>query len=284
MSTYATLEWFDKGAVYNMLRESYLNIDVDVLGSRYTDKYSVDITTGKFKYKVAIKDSISTELNTSFEPLSSRAGGFVQSGIELFQTAGAATGTLSGLAAYMDWLTWEKTEPMKIQIEALFMTEKNALMDVIVPMKSIESLAVLTKVDNVYKTPGINLSNYGVVTTSSGAMGVSNPNDIKFQLNQADKFKFMSISIPGRVNLDIALVESVTPEYSSHTTDDGSPLWGKLDIRLVSLFPANDEMLSKPLQDIIDRKKNRLERAANPDFAQEVLKKSPLGDIFKGFG
>jgi len=282
MSVYAKLEWYDRGAVYKLLSEESSSFTGnEVTGSYLTSKYQINLATQKFMYKIPVKDNISAEYRTEYKSLSDRAGGIVGSGIELFTGAASASGNLTGLASYFDLQTWSKTEPMQFQLEALFFTESNSLLDVIVPMKSLESLTVLSKNDDgTYRTPGVNMSNFGAIQKA-------NQNT---QLNQEDFFtqlkdvgKFIKVDIPGRIKLDICLLESATPEYSSETTSDGSPLWGKLDLRLISLFPANDQMLVDPLRDVLDRRTTNLAKTAGDNFVESQIRRSPLGDIFTTF-
>ena len=281
MAVYAKLEWYDRGAVFNLLNNEIRASGTINTGDLLTNKYEINPATQKFMYKIPIKDNISLEFRTNYKALSDLAGGIVGSGVELFKGVGSATGQLSGLASYFDLQLWEKTEPMQFQLEALFFTESNSFLDVIVPMKSLESLTVLSKDDaGNFRTPGINISNFGTIQKA-------NQNN---QVNQEDFFnqlkeigKFVKIDIPGRVKLDVCLLESVTPEYSSETTDDGSPLWGKLDMRFVSLFPANDSMMVDPLREVLDRKSSNAQKTLVDDFKDKQLKRTPLGDIVKTF-
>ncbi len=155
-------------------------------------------------------------------------------------TGGEASQGITNLLTALDAPRWQKTNPVRITTKLLFYTEENPYDDVYKPMTDIMSLSILTvkgEGENArIAIPGISLRNF----SDFQLIGTQTESDVKKRFSEYSKI--ISIEIPGVIYLEKAIVEKAVPTYSKETTDSGFPLWGSLDMTMVSLAPAHTGM------------------------------------------
>ncbi|MCP4650356.1 MAG: hypothetical protein GY853_09805 [PVC group bacterium] len=130
---------------------------------------------------------------------------------------------------------WQRTNPIRINLNLLLYTKESAKSDVYDPMMNLISLTVLTKdPDNPsrYRVPGLNLSNL-----KNSTKGGQKKEEL------AGRSKLISIRIPGIIYLPIALVTKAIPTVSKEETDSGYPLWASMNVEITGLYPATDDLL-----------------------------------------
>jgi len=131
---------------------------------------------------------------------------------------------------------WQRTNPIKINLNLLLYTETNAKKEVYDKMMSIIGLTIPTQDPNNpkrYMLPGLNLSTIKQTTKQGQEKDVVVLKDSKL----------ISARIPGIVYLPLALVTKAIPTISKEETDSGYPLWATLNVEITGLYPATDDLL-----------------------------------------
>jgi len=160
---------------------------------------------------------------TSFMTMMAGLGGSVSEGTLDFQN-------LSNVQR------WQRTHPIKINLNLLLYTETSAKKDVYDKMMELISLTVPTKdPDNPkrYRVPGLSLSSIKQ-STKKGQ---------KKETVSVSQAKLIAVRIPGIIYLPIAMVTKAVPTISKEETDSGYPLWATLNVEITGLYPATDDLL-----------------------------------------
>jgi len=133
---------------------------------------------------------------------------------------------------------WQRTNPIKLNLNLLLYTEENAKADVYDKMMELISLTILTQdPDNPkrYRVPGLNLS----------SLKQSTKKGQKKEAVALGQSKLISVRIPGIIYLPVALMTKAVPTVSKEETDSGYPLWATLNVEITGLYPATDDLLKK---------------------------------------
>jgi len=160
---------------------------------------------------------------TSFMTMMSGLGGFASEGTLDFQN-------LSNVQR------WQRTHPIKINLNLLLYTETNAKKEVYDKMMELISLTVPTQDPNNpkrYRVPGISLSSIKQ-TTKKGQ-----------KVTSVSQAKLIAVRIPGIIYLPIAMVTKAIPTISKEETDSGYPLWATLNVEITGLYPATGDLLKQ---------------------------------------
>ena len=209
-----------------------------------------------------LSDEYSLDFRSNFTSAVDMFGG--NSVSSLLQTITKAqsvlTGTTSSLTALFDYQLWEKTEPIKLNVEVTFMLDTNAELDVWLPTMSLCSLAALTEYDGSYLVPGIHFDNLRLVESGrkkeQGDPGNGGDSVDAKSLQPIDairnggtqfKSKFLSITMPAFSN-ELMLVNDAKPTFSKHVDEKGYPIWSKVQLDLQTLFPASSDQLFRGLK------------------------------------
>jgi hypothetical protein len=184
-------------------------------------------------------------------------------------TGGTINVNVSNVKNALDVPIWQKTEPVKIAMDMNFFLKTSGYLDVWYPTMALQSMNILsrsTEGTNLI-TPGFNVGNIGKSQTTSVAVSSVTENVLKFQLNEAastvkqdlpstDTLKGTSklccVYIPGIVYLAVAYVENVAVTWSKQKTDQGYPIWSKVNVQFTGATPAvfEDNFLSICPEDI----------------------------------
>lgn len=153
---------------------------------------------------------------------------------------GEISSELLDLKNKFDLPKWQKTDPIKINVNLGFFTKTDSWKDVYKPVKDIIGMSILSKDPNdetSYIVPGISVNTMKEYTLKS-KQGKEQPaiNDLKA--------KIIAVEIPGIVYIPLAYVEMAMPTYSKQQTEQGFPLWCSLDCIFSSVSPATTEMFN----------------------------------------
>ena len=265
MATRIQLQWTEyNNNIASVLRDTK-NLKPTVLDATMTlndvDTISVETSNG---YNVVTAHALLTEdysldFRSNFTSALDRFGGnsigSLLQYINQFQST--LTGTTSKLTAFFDYQLWEKTEPIKLNLEVMFMLDTDAYLDVYLPTMSLCSLSALTEYEGSYLVPGIHFSNLKLVNEQQSNTQGGGANSGKLPNSKSDnplvnlaangpqiKSKFLSITMPGFQN-DLMLVNDAKPTFSKHPDETGYPIWSKVQLDLQSLLPASSDQLFK---------------------------------------
>ena len=169
-------------------------------------------------------------------------------------TGGTVTEGGLKLRSVLDSPRWQKTEPIKINTEMLFYTRSNAEEDVIGKVNTLLSLHILRVNPETKKImiPGVNAKNVVEMNkemskkvgkgkgkgTSSNTDTSSNVTGALESGNLNSYNSIFSVTIPGVVYIEHAMLYSVEPTYSKHVTKKGFPIWASVRVQLQGLLPA----------------------------------------------
>jgi len=143
-------------------------------------------------------------------------------------TGGEVSSSILASKNLFDIPRWKKTEPIRIVATLVFDLKDDPENDIFEPMRKLMSYSMLTaNTDGSYTVPGISLASVKAFQTTGGEGGI------------AKNAKLISAGIPGVIHLSVAIVERARPTYSKEITESGFPLWGKIDISIAGVFPAN---------------------------------------------
>jgi hypothetical protein len=220
-------------------------------------------------------EEFSLNLESSFQSVEEMLPSGIGNAVRTATTIQRATGGVSaGFTNLFGFQVWEKTAPIELNLEFMFNTVKSGWLDVWAPMASLCGQAILSldvkagteTVDgqdiltftesNTYRTPGVSTQNLGffqrakerqdkakgdgAATSKTGGAAKNTPPKTE---NARQNTKVVSIEIPGLIFLETALIKSAKPTFSKEITESGAPLWGKLDLSIQSVTPANDNLI-----------------------------------------
>lgn len=174
--------------------------------------------------------------------------------------------------------TWEKTEPVSLNLKPILYTRRNAILDCLIPAWSLASLTILKYDGKSFRTPGVWLGSTGESLArqqkpaqrdqpagESHAAGQNNATNVEAgtkgtaQQNAAQKLKdglaelnkgsnFVKVRIPGIISFT-GILKSCKPTFSRHVTESGGPLWVMLDMKIEGAIPASSiELFSELTQ------------------------------------
>ncbi len=178
-------------------------------------------------------DDITVEYKSSFESFSDvlpQLSDLINAGTTLqASTTGTVNANWLRLTNLFDLPRWKRTDPIRLTLKIVFFTKDNPFKDVWEPIKKLVALTILTKdlASSSWIVPGISLA---TASDFSKAKGKKSP--------YSPKSKLISFEIPGIIYIPVAMVESAVPTYSSEETESGYPLWGSLDLSILSIYPA----------------------------------------------
>lgn len=167
---------------------------------------------------------------------------------------------------------YDKTDPLKLNLELLFYTKTNPLYDVILPIFDLCSSPLPIRMDDVYMlNPFVNVLN---ITKSLNALFKASASRAVGKLTQAEKraessavgnilgwakektgkaegsfktskdvIRSVDVLIPGVIFVPNAFIMRAVPIFSKETTVSGYPLWGRVNLEIRSLIPADANML-----------------------------------------
>jgi hypothetical protein len=169
--------------------------------------------------------------------------------VDTLNAASTSSGSVSqgglSLRTILDAPRWSKTNPIKITTDIFLYTQDNTYENVIVPFHFFEKLHILQKDKNgKVKVPGLNATNVTKVLDSmkktkvDSSYGVPSLTSLKNAIKNNTFNSIVSVAIPGVVYLPMALIASLSPTFSKHTTKKGYPLWINLNITFQSMTPA----------------------------------------------
>jgi hypothetical protein len=221
-------------------------------------------------------EEFSLNLESSFQSIEEMLPSSVQSLASTFSKLQRVTGGVNaGFTNLFGFQVWDKTAPVELNLEFMFNTVKSGWLDVWAPMASLCGQAILSidvtatttqgddgsevltfKEANTYRTPGVSLPNLGFFQRAKDRQDKAKGDGAsKSKTNGSSKnlpvdpnkpppnTKVVSIEIPGLVFLETALIKSAKPTFSKEITESGAPLWGKLDLSIQSVTPANDNLI-----------------------------------------
>lgn len=201
---------------------------------------SKDPETGKLnnvEKAVPLIDDILLEINSQFSSFGElipqlksllELGATVQSSL-----SGGVSSTILDLFNKLDVPTWKKTDPIRFQVSLAFYTQENgAYEDVYKPITDLASYTMLMRKGKSFITPGLNVKNISKAS--------QNGKDKENTFKRAEGTRLLTVYVPGVVYIANAFIRSARPTFSKYKTTKGFPLWGKVDLQIESLFPAND--------------------------------------------
>ncbi len=211
-----------------------------------------DGESGKHILTHPLLDDIQIEAETSFTSYAELAP-TISSLTDLVNTyttstsGGVSQGGFS-LRQILDMQRWQRTDPVKITIQLLFYTKKNAKEDVIDPINQLWGLHLPIIEGGKIKVPGMNAQNANKIEEAFKSKEASK-DDLKLLedthgKDYAQKIKdtqynsLFSVIIPGVVFLPAAILYSMRPTYSKQTTIDGYPLWATAEVVLQGISAA----------------------------------------------
>ena len=165
--------------------------------------------------------------------------------------------------------TWEKTEPIALNLKPILYTRRNAILDCLIPAWSLASLTILKYDGKSFRTPGVWLGNVGeslarqkkqpqkeagseiatsqTNTANDHAQAVTDVTNGLKKLNENSNF--VNVRIPGIVAFT-GILKSCKPTFSRHVTESGGPLWVMLDMKIEGAIPASSIELFSELSDL----------------------------------
>lgn len=235
-----------------------------IIGMPNADKIYGAADAKLFPLVSTLLEDVLIETSSKFTSLNEVVGSLLPVDLSLISTtiAGTSGGISEAWADITNAFTvpiWSSTEPARLTLRLGFFTKTNPKIDVQDPTRILCSQSILSKDPNnpqKFITPGVNLKGLGAI--SSGGKNKTNLN-----INTA---KFISFWIPGIVYLPRAIIESSRPTFSRQMVKKGSlegvgggtlgeiyPLWSTVELNIVSLYPANDEMFTQANQGAFNR-------------------------------
>jgi hypothetical protein len=183
-------------------------------------------------------------------------------------TGGTISRGMADVKNALDVPTWQRTEPVKVAMDMNFFLKTSGYLDVWYPTMVLQSMNILSRKgegqDALLITPGFNVGNIGKeakIQTASNNYNSLETNLQKFTLNDrigasqeilpsTDTLKGTSklccLYIPSIVYLPVAYVENVAVTWSKQKTDQGYPIWSKVNVQFTGATPAvfEDNFLS----------------------------------------
>ncbi len=167
--------------------------------------------------------------------------------------------------------TWEKTEPIALNLKPILYTRRNAILDCLIPAWSLASLTILKYDGKSFRTPGVWLGNVGeaskrIVKTGkpqkeAGSEHAASQTNTARDHEEAvtavtnglkelgESSNFVNVRIPGIVAFT-GILKSCKPTFSRHVTESGGPLWVMLDMKIEGAIPASSIELFSELSQL----------------------------------
>ena len=158
----AKLEWKQRVTgfpIAEKLRPALTTLDKDSLFKSEED----------WRVYFDILDDFSYETKSNFENMGdslSGLGSFVSSVINVintFNNISGLSGKESPFAQFLKLQAWKDTEPFRMSFEFNLHTKTDPFIDVYAPAMAMLSMSILTGVNGIYYTPGINFKNLNSV-------------------------------------------------------------------------------------------------------------------------
>ena len=201
------------------------------------------------------------EMGSSFSSIGEMIPSKFMDALKLSKTFSKMEGVASaGLETLIDLPMWEKTEPIKLNIQLFFYTKTSAEKDVFEPIYALCSQSILqVKNKGTYSIPGVSMSAWSKMKDKGGT-NVDPQKPLQNKDMGASGSTLISLEIPGIIYLPGCIVYNAKPTFSKNRTKSGYPVWGKVDLEIRSIYPANDEMLkdSKLKMNVIDIEDSKL--------------------------
>jgi hypothetical protein len=239
-STFSLNEWGQKGA--------------DIITTATTGG-DVQNAVATFTLTVPIVEEIQTEGRSNFSSVSQVIGGNIVNLLERYNKlqASLAGKVNASLTDLFDYQVWDKTEPLRINLEVNLTTKTDVIYDVILPAQSLQALAGLSKSSTgSYAVPGVSLSNASSLKegnetpASTGITSVTDVSADEERLRNEPLSKFIELSLPMFYSKTMLVVEA-RPQYSSTSavtlTGQEYPASCKVTLQLQSLFPMYDGLI-----------------------------------------
>jgi hypothetical protein len=212
----------------------YVTVQSDI-GSQEKSAFS----TGGSKVLIfPLTDDVNIEATSEFASMTENIP-LINELTNLMTTVSSLSGSVSEGTLNLQNLSnvqrWQRTNPIKLNLNLLLYTQYSTKEDVYDPMMELISLTILTKDPNQpnrYRVPGLNLKTLNK-SKKSGQKKTS----------VEGESKLISIRIPGIIYLPIALVTKAIPTISKEETDSGYPLWATINVEITGLYPATDDLL-----------------------------------------
>lgn len=226
--------------------------------SGWFSDYPIGVSDKTITITLPLTEDITLDVKTNFKKAESVIpGGRIVSGLKtMFTFANVLAGTTSQMQHMWDLQVWDSTNPIRLDFEILLYTKTDAMADVVAPLISLMSLTVLSRVGGpdskktIFYVPGVNLSNLGEFKKSGeklAGIATSGAEGKKDKEIDPKRTKILKVRVPGIIFLDTCIVDNAKPTYSKERTEEGYPLWAKLQMGIQTAWPANDSMLLNEL-------------------------------------
>ena len=198
-------------------------------------------TKQKEPFNASLVDDPIIEMNSNFSSIGEMIPSKLMDVLKLSKTFSKLGGVASaGLETLIDLPIWEKTDPIKLNLQLFFYTKTDAEKDVFEPVYTLCSQSILqVKSKGVYSIPGISMSTWSKLKDKNS----TNVDEEKVAENLDETSTIISLQIPGIIYLPACIVYNAKPTFSKNRTVSGYPVWGKVDLEIRSIYPANDEMI-----------------------------------------
>lgn len=223
-----------------------------------------------------LHQDIQLELTTNSQDLRAFFPNLLTQILDFIKKAGDFVGESNPyLESAMGTPIYDKTDPLKLNLELLFYTKTNPLYDVILPIFDLCSSPLPIRMNDVYMlNPFVNVLN---ITKSLNALFKATASRARGKgLTKAEKkaesgaidnilgwakektgkavgsfktskdkdvIRSVDVLIPGVIFVPNAFIMRAVPIFSKETTVSGYPLWGRVNLEIRSLTPADANML-----------------------------------------
>lgn len=154
------------------------------------------------------------------------------------------------LRQVLDMQRWQKTNPVRINMQLLFYTKDDAEKDVIEPINTLWGLHLprFDMTEKKIKVPGMSASNAHLIEKAFKSNKVSKEDkelliethgkDYAKEIKDKQYNSLFSVIIPGVVYVPYAFLNNFRPTYSKQTTKRGFPLWATAEVEIQGISAA----------------------------------------------
>jgi len=271
MANVVNLKWIDTNPQIAKVAAAHKSTYVKYYG----DERDYDGFAYNIELQLPLQEDFSYTLQSEFDEASEIIGQVfgsfstaftkVQGINKLFQGASGQTNGLQDLFDLFKLKVWTATNPIEFSLNLSFHTKTNAWADVWLPTVSLASLGIISanynkagEVTN-FRTPGASMPNLAELragkkksnntqaktdeANAKKAQAKKPANALKNNANAKHPSKYLSITIPGILDLNDAFVEGGQVTWSKERTESGAPLWSTIQFTVKSTMPATDNML-----------------------------------------
>jgi len=204
-------------------------------------KFTITKNQGGSVTETIIKDGIiegdiSLGISSSYKQLVEESGGDLMNLIAQVTNA-TMGGSVTTQFPEFGFQIWQKSEPLKININTTFFMDVDAYTDVVLPSTKLIKLVLPTKTDGTEENKGIGLR-------PPGPSVLAALKDVKLLSQFTQQGEYYNLEI-GNLKLENIIITKADPTYSLDVDTYGYPIYCKMSLDIETVYIATTNMVEK---------------------------------------